>query len=273
MSGAATDSSEQHGAARTPRATYRLQLGAALTLRDAAALVPYLDELGISDLYLFPILRARPGSEHGYDVVDHREVNPELGTLDDLRRLGLALRARGMGLILDVVPNHMSIAASHNARWNDVLENGPASASARWFDIDWRPPKRELRGKVLYPILGAPFGRVLEGGELRVAFDPVDGSFAVHYYDHRLPLAPRSLPHVLRPTLERLRAARSEDDPAVQELESILFALSCLPPRHEPDAQRRRLRQREAQVIKRRLRQLFLGGPAALATALGDALR
>ena len=147
---------------RIPGCSYRLQLNKNFNFRDATALVDYLDALGVTDIYASPFLVARAGSAHGYDVIDHSRLNPEIGTDGDLDALAAALEQRGMGLIMDVVPNHMAIATSDNHWWNDVLENGRSSPYAAFFDIDWHPPKSELHEKVLLPVLGEQYGRVLE---------------------------------------------------------------------------------------------------------------
>jgi (1->4)-alpha-D-glucan 1-alpha-D-glucosylmutase len=165
-----------------PRATYRLQLSAAFALDDAARLVPYLAQLGVSHAYCSPLLRARKGSTHGYDVVDHRSINPELGGEAALERFVETLHAHGMGLILDIVPNHMGVFGDDNAWWQDVLANGPRSRYARYFDIEWHPVNPDLEGKVLAPVLGGHYGHVLERGELVLE----DG--AVRYHGHRFPL-------------------------------------------------------------------------------------
>jgi (1->4)-alpha-D-glucan 1-alpha-D-glucosylmutase len=158
-------------APRIPLSTYRLQFNRTFTFEDARGLVDYLDALGISDLYASPYLAARPGSLHGYDLIDHNALNPELGSPEDYDRLVAALHERGMGQILDVVPNHMGIAGGANQWWNDVLENGPGSPYAEFFDVDWEPLKRELADKVLLPILGDQYGRVLENQELTLQFE------------------------------------------------------------------------------------------------------
>jgi (1->4)-alpha-D-glucan 1-alpha-D-glucosylmutase len=181
------------------RATYRLQFHKDFTLDDATRLVPYLDRLGISHLYASPLLTARPGSTHGYDIVDHHRINPELGGMDALHRVVAALRAHGMGLILDIVPNHMGVGGADNAWWLDVLEWGRNSPYAAYFDIDWDPPDAALRGKLLAPFLGAPYGDVLANGDLRLRYDPADGRLFVSAYDsHRFPLDPRTYHLVLR---------------------------------------------------------------------------
>ncbi|MEX2207760.1 MAG: alpha-amylase family glycosyl hydrolase, partial [Myxococcota bacterium] len=180
-----------------PRATYRLQLGPTLGFREAARLVPQLAALGVSHVYASPYLRARAGSDHGYDIVDHGAFNPEIGDEADFDAFVAALRRHGMGHILDFVPNHMGIARADNEAWLEVLEWGAASPEAERFDIEWRPEKRELRDKVLAPFLGDHYGRVLERGELRLVLDPDRSGFSLWYFDHRFPLAPRSYALVL----------------------------------------------------------------------------
>ena len=164
-----------------PGSTYRVQLSRDFTFRQALEYVEYWHSLGITHLYAAPFLVARPGSAHGYDVVDHRTVNPEIGTEEDLARLHEALSARGMGLVMDLVPNHMCVNTNDNVWWNDVLENGPSSPFAKFFDIDWRPPKAELRDKVLLPVLGDQYGKVLENAELQLV--EAGGALGVAYHD------------------------------------------------------------------------------------------
>ncbi|HMC20483.1 MAG TPA: malto-oligosyltrehalose synthase [Thermoanaerobaculia bacterium] len=182
---------------RVPRATYRLQLNAGFTFADARRIVPYLAELGVSDLYTSPILKARKGSTHGYDVVDAATLNPELGSDEDFTALHHELHQRDLGLLLDVVPNHMA-ASPDNAWWMSVLENGPHSRFLHYFDIDWNPvtTRGQTVNKVLLPILGKPYGEALESKEIRLGFD-AEGFF-FQYYDTRLPLAPQSYARVLR---------------------------------------------------------------------------
>ncbi len=172
----------------TPRAAYRLQFHAGFRFADATALIPYLARLGISHVYASPYLKARAGSTHGYDIVDHSALNPELGTPDDYAAFVAALRAHGMGHILDFVPNHMGVGGCDNAWWLDVLTWGEDSHYADYFDIDWKPLREQLRGKVLLPFLGNQYGDVLEAGELRWRY--ADGTFALHYFEHCFPLAP-----------------------------------------------------------------------------------
>ncbi|MGA0588277.1 malto-oligosyltrehalose synthase [Dyella sp. KRB-257] len=175
-----------------PRALARLQFHAGFTLDDAAALVDYYAELGISHLYASPLLRARPGSTHGYDVIDPHQLNPELGGEPALRRLVARLRQHGMGLVLDIVPNHM-YAGAGNAWWMDVLRHGRASRYAGYFDIDWASPDPLVRGHVLLPILGKPYAQALREGDVRLGFDQPTNAFALFVYDTPLPLSPASL--------------------------------------------------------------------------------
>jgi (1->4)-alpha-D-glucan 1-alpha-D-glucosylmutase len=237
-----------------PVSTYRLQLNRLFRFEQARELIGYFEDLGIGDCYFSPVLRARQGSLHGYDVTDHGSINPEIGTGDEFRRLAQDLRSRGMGLLLDIVPNHMCISEETNFWWWDVLENGPSSFYAPYFDIDWNPPKEDLIDKVLLPMLDDQYGRVLENREIQVAFD--SGTFCVLYRGLRLPVAPRTYRLILDPPLGRLRQGLGPDHPDVLELESILTALSYLPERTEVDPVKIRERQREKEIVKRRLAEL-----------------
>jgi (1->4)-alpha-D-glucan 1-alpha-D-glucosylmutase len=178
------------------RATYRLQFHRGFTFRDATGLVPYLDALGVSHVYASPITEARSGSTHGYDIIDHNRLNPEIGSEEDFGGLTGALHARGMGLIVDFVPNHMGIGAD-NAWWRDVLEWGEQSPFARYFDINWHALRADLEGRVLLPVLGEQYGVILERGEITLNFDPAEGSFSAWYFDHRFPVSPRSYTVIL----------------------------------------------------------------------------
>jgi (1->4)-alpha-D-glucan 1-alpha-D-glucosylmutase len=190
---------------RSVLSTYRVQLRADFDLDAAAALADYLAGLGISHLFCSPYLQAAAGSTHGYDVADPSRVSRELGGEAAHERLCRALAAHGLGQVLDIVPNHMTTAGSDNRWWWDVLENGPASHHAAWFDIDWHSPQERLRNLVLLPILGDHYGRVLEAGELRLVRR--GGRFEVHYHEHRLPVAPRSLDELLRAAAGRCASA------------------------------------------------------------------
>lgn len=239
---------------RAPLSTYRFQFNQHFTFRDATELVPYLDDLGISWLYASPYLEARPGSPHGYDITNHDRLNPEIGDQNDHEALIRALREHDMGHLVDIVPNHMGIGDGENDWWSDVLENGRSSMYAPYFDIDWEPLKPELAGKVLLPILGDQFGRVLENGELRLSFH--DGSFGLSYHEHRLPVSPRSSTLILRDVHARMRQDLPDDDAALIELESIVSALEHLPPRSRSDEASVAERKREKVVSRRRLKTL-----------------
>jgi (1->4)-alpha-D-glucan 1-alpha-D-glucosylmutase len=240
--------------ARIPVATYRLQFTPQFTFNNAAAIVNYLHELGITSIYASPIFAARHGSTHGYDITDHGKLNSDLGNEEDLGRVVRALQERQMGLIMDVVPNHMCIAGSSNRWWNDVLENGPSSSYASHFDIDWHPPKPDLINKVLLPVLGDQWGRILERQDLKVFGRR--GAFFVRYYDARLPIGPESYALILTGVLEDLKESLGEYHPQVLELESIMTAIHHLPPRIETDRDRLSERRREKEIIKRRLATL-----------------
>src|SRR3984893_3747335 len=160
--------------ARIPTATYRLQLNKDFRFADASKILDYLSQLGISDLYLSPILGSRKGSGHGYDVTDPTRIDPELGSDAEFENFQSELQKHGMGLVLDIVPNHMA-ASMENVWWMDVLENGPQSAFAGYFDIEWHPGSQDLDGKILLPVLGRPFGEVLDSGEVKLVFQ--EGKF------------------------------------------------------------------------------------------------
>jgi (1->4)-alpha-D-glucan 1-alpha-D-glucosylmutase len=222
-------------------ATYRLQLHAGFTLADARALVPYLSRLGVSHLHCSPLLRSRRGSTHGYDVVDPTMLDPELGTEADLAALHRALAERGMGIVLDIVPNHMA-ASSENPAWEDVLAHGAASRYARWFDIDWRASEPDLRSRVLLPVLGEPRAEVLRRGEITL---PVEqGVPRVRYYEQTFPLDPATLTAVLRPALAGCREALGPEHPRCTAVAAAVETLRRLPRRtvRDPAAidQRRR---------------------------------
>lgn len=239
-----------------PRATYRLQVNGNFSFADAEKLVPYLARLGVSHCYLSPFLKARPGSCHGYDLIDHQSLNPEIGSRDDLASLAATLQAAGMGIVADMVPNHMGVMGGDNAWWLDVLENGEASPYAEYFDIDWHPVRPELRDKVLIPILGDHYGSILESGELELAFDAANGAFTVHYHEHVLPLDPVTYARVLALDLEVLAGRLDGDDVDYAEYESLIRSFEQLPVRNEGDGERREIRLREKEVAKRRLAAL-----------------
>ena len=242
---------------RIPTSTYRLQFNRQFTFAQAREIVPYLDALGISDCYASPYFQARADSLHGYDITDHNKLNPAIGSREEYDAWVEALRARGMGQILDFVPNHMGIGEPLNQWWMDVLENGPSSIYAPYFDIEWHPLKDDLHEKVLLPILGDQYGRVLERGELQLRFDA--GVFFLCYYEHQLPIAPGTYRHILEVALEKLAAFKDEDFYA--ELQSIITALEYLPRRTETDPDRIRERTREKEIIKRRLERRCTEAP------------
>jgi (1->4)-alpha-D-glucan 1-alpha-D-glucosylmutase len=240
--------------AAIPRATYRVQLHRDFTFADVTALVPYLAALGISHVYCSPYLRARPGSRHGYDIVDHAMLNPELGSRDDFDRMVDALANAGMSHICDVVPNHMTVMGGDNAWWMDVLKHGPSSRYAGYFDIDWRRQDPDLAGKVLVPVLGDAYGSVLERGELAVAFEAASGSFSVRYFEHRLPLDPASCADIL---LRASAAARAATPPVnASHLEAIAFTLKALPRYDDVAPSRVTARRRKAAELEARLAAL-----------------
>ena len=239
---------------RIPVSTYRMQLNRGCTFLDVAALVPYLHNLGITDLYCSPYFTATPGSMHGYDVVDPTTLNPEIGTEEHYRALVDELHQRGMGQLLDVVPNHMGVAMQINGWWRDVLENGPSSRYASFFDIDWNPLKLELRDKVLLPILGDQYGVVLENQELQLVYE--EGRFVVRYYDHRLPVAPKSSVLILGYRLSTLIEDLGVEDPHVMELQSIITGLKHLPSRLNRDPELIAERYREKEITRLRLNTL-----------------
>ncbi len=227
---------------------------AGFTFDDAAEITGYLSELGVSHLYLSPVLQAAPGSTHGYDVVDPTKINHELGGDAGHRRLQAALACAGLGQLLDIVPNHMAITGRDNAWWWDVLENGPASVYASYFDVDWDPPESKLRNTVLLPILGDHYGRELEAG--RLAIEREGGAFLLRYFDHVAPLTPRSLDDILVPA-----AARVDDDLVRGELESLGSAFAKLPLATLTDPGSVRERHRDKEILRHRLAALVVERP------------
>jgi (1->4)-alpha-D-glucan 1-alpha-D-glucosylmutase len=260
------DNEQQAASARAatiPRATYRVQLNTGFTFKNATAIVGYLADLGVSHVYCSPYFRARAGSTHGYDVVDHNSFNPEIGDREDFERFVAELRAHGMGHVLDIVPNHVGIMGSDNAWWMDVLENGQASLYADFFDIDWTPANPALTGKVLVPVLGESYGVVLENRELELRFEPESGSFAVFYHEHRFPLDPRTYPRVLDRVLAHTANAK---------LEVLRRAFRELPDRHDPTPEQIKERHQQKEARKRALAQLY-ASDSTLAQAVQAGVR
>lgn len=226
--------------------TYRVQLRPGFGFDAAAEIADYLTDLGVTHFYSSPYLQAARGSTHGYDVVDHSRVNEELGGAAAHARLVQTLASQGLGQVLDIVPNHMAVTERRNTWWWDVLENGPASQWARYFDVDWKPPQRRLRDTVLLPILGDHYGRILEAGEFRLLRR--GGRFEIHYFDHQMPVAPRSLDDLLR---------RAADRCGSEDLAFLSDACGQLPhASRDRDRESRERRHRDKEVIARQLARL-----------------
>lgn len=244
-----------------PTATYRIQFNHTFPFAEARRHADYFQRLGVSDIYSSPIWKATPGSLHCYDVTDQSEINPELGGEEELNKLSAALRERNLGLVVDLVPNHMGVVHPDNRQWWDVLENGPGSRFADFFDIDWRTDKEVLHNRVELPTLGSQFGICLENGELQVSFTD-DCDFLVHYYDTVLPTGPRTWVCLLNLALERLREQLEPENDDLLELESITSALGNLPSRDADTPGQAHERQREKDICKRRLCDLIEKNPA-----------
>src|SRR6266403_714657 len=230
-----------------PIATYRLQLTKDFDFDKAAEVVPYLKALGITHLYASPFMKSRKGSTHGYDIVDHTRLNPELGGDAGFERLSQALKQHDLGLILDFVPNHVGVHFADNPWWLDVLEWGPASPHAASFDIDWELLPYRARGGVLLPIIGSSYGEALEKGEIELRYDATEGSFSAWYFEHRLPIAPERYSELLRTVVKE---AGAEEDAAGKELLSLASRYHGL----------RRPNRKEAPAFKAELRAI--GGSA-----------
>ncbi len=244
---------------RIPLATYRLQLDPGLTFDDAARLVPYLEALGISDCYTSPFFETSSESSHGYDVSDHNRFRQEIGGEAAFIRFSDALGRHGLGLLIDLVPNHMGIARNRNRWWLDVLENGAGSRYAHVFDIDWRPRKPELAGKVLLPVLGDQYGIVLERGELRLELD--DGVFTVRYYDTTLPIAPHSYSRILGHRIGELEASLEPAHPGLVELKALTTWFAALAPRSDRDREPMKGRPQDKTAGVERLAALLQQSP------------
>jgi (1->4)-alpha-D-glucan 1-alpha-D-glucosylmutase len=244
-----------------PLSTYRLQFHEGFRFTDARELVPYLYELGITHAYSSPILTARAGSHHGYDIVDHNSINPEIGTEDEFHAWVDALKEHGMGQILDIVPNHMGIGYGSNPWWQDVLENGRTSVYAEFFDIDWDPFKGALSNKVLLPILGDQYGEELERGHIRLNFE--NGKFWLNYYDKHLPVDPQTIPTIFE-AVEELHTGNGQSpiSPQVRsELDEIVRQMRTLPANKTLDPVKVAERRRLAPELKERFARLAQSSP------------
>ncbi|MEW6068667.1 MAG: malto-oligosyltrehalose synthase [Nitrospirota bacterium] len=244
---------------RIPASTYRLQFNRYFKFTDARNIISYLHDLGISDIYSSPYFKTKTESIHGYDIVDHSCLNPEVGTEEEYNELIRELQKYGMGQILDIVPNHMCIESKDNAWWMDILENGPSSIYADYFDIDWDPLKKELKNKILLPILGDQYGNVLEAQEIKLSFE--EGTFFICYYENKFPITPNTYIFILRCRIDELENLLSSDNPNYIELLSIITAIDHLPPYTETDSEKITERYREKEVIKKRLWNLYSESP------------
>ena len=244
-----------------PIATYRLQLTADFNFDAAASVLPYLKALGISHVYASPFMKARKGSTHGYDIVDHTRFNPELGGAAGFERLSATLKQHDLGLILDFVPNHVGVHFADNPWWLDVLEWGQASPHAASFDIDWDQLPYRTRGGVLLPIIGSSYGEALEKGEIELRYDPAEGSFSAWYFEHRLPIAPERYSEILRAVVKEADAEATAAGKTLLDLASRYRGLRH-PNRSEAPAFRQELKNQpeSADIIVRGL-HAYRAGP------------
>jgi (1->4)-alpha-D-glucan 1-alpha-D-glucosylmutase len=249
-----------------PLSTYRLQFHKEFRFVDARRLIPYLHALGVSHVYASPILEARAGSAHGYDIVHHNRVNPEIGTEEEFLNLTRELAAHGMGLILDIVPNHMGVGTT-TPWWRDVLENGRTSAYADFFDIDWEPLKPELRNKLLLPLLGAQYGQVLEDGQLQLELQ--DANIVLRYFDHYFPLDPQTIPLIFDAGERRESPTMSSD---LREFHELLEQMRPLPLHTTSDPSQARERRERWRQIKSKWTSL-LQSSSEVRTVVQNALQ
>jgi (1->4)-alpha-D-glucan 1-alpha-D-glucosylmutase len=245
-----------------PRATYRLQFHAGFTFDDAIAVVPYIKKLGVSHVYASPIQAAGAGSTHGYDVVDHNRINPELGGEEAFYRFSDVLKRHGLDLVVDIVPNHVGIGGSDNAWWMSVLEWGALSPVAAAFDIDWE--RLGANSKLVVPVLGDRYGEALEKGDLKLGLDAETGSFSVWHFDTRLPLSPLSYPLILDRALASLDDVG--DSPELIAVSERLRTMS-----DEPLPERRTTFVEESEALKQRL-VLAVSGSSKLTRAIERAV-
>jgi (1->4)-alpha-D-glucan 1-alpha-D-glucosylmutase len=234
---------------RIPIATYRVQFSPSFTFGDAQGIVPYLSELGISDIYASPVFKARKGSTHGYDVVDMNELNPELGGLEGFEQLADIVSAREMGWVQDVIPNHMAYTYG-NQMLMDVLENGPSSPYFDFFDVEWDHPYEGIRGRLLAPFLGGFYGETLENGEMHLQYD--QNGIGVNYHGICLPLKVESYVNVLTHQLDNLENRLGEDDPDFIKFLGILYVL-----RNLPSGKQMHARYNQIRFTKRMLWELY----------------
>ena len=245
--------------ARIPLCTYRLQFNSDFTFNQAREIVPYLNALGVSHLYASPYLKARPGSRHGYDIIDHNSLNPELGTDQDYQALCQTLAKYDVGQVLDIVPNHMGVQAGDNDWWLDVLENGQTAEHANYFDIDWAPIKATLHGKVLLPVLANHYGAILENAELHLCFDAERGEFAIDYFEHHFPVDPREYPQILGHRIAEL--SLREEKVLLMDYQSLVTSFTNLPSRDDQTPEHQLERRRDKEVHKRQLANLVAECP------------
>ena len=246
--------------AKIPTATYRLQFNKDFTFAQAQAIAGYLARLGISHVYASPYLQARAGSTHGYDIIDHNALNPEIGDTAAFEAFSDTLTGYGIGQILDIVPNHMGIGRDDNAWWLDVLEWGEESSYADHFDIDWESSQERLRGKVLVPFLGDHYGRVLEAGDLQLRFDAATGTFSVWYYAQRFPITPGEYQRILRSVLADYVHGENTDSQVVVELQDLMGGFRDVR-NWLREVRQRAVRRVEAERLKQQLADLALRIP------------
>src|SRR5438270_1466681 len=243
-----------------PLSTYRLQFNAGFRFEHARRLAGYLHALGVSHIYSSPILKARAGSIHGYDITDHNQVNPEIGSYEELKDMVRELKNYGMGQVLDFVPNHMGIGPGTNPWWKDVLANGRASDFADFFDLDWDPLKPELHNKLLLPILGDQYGAELEAGRIKLVAD--EEGFHFEYYDKLLPLDPRTIPMIFESTgFESTGFESTGCEPLPQELRNLLAGLRNLPSHSATDGEAVRQRRRTVPSLMQAWTELAAKSP------------
>ncbi len=244
-----------------PRATYRLQLTAAFGFEAAGAIAPYLGKLGISHVYASPFLKARHGSTHGYDIVDHNVINPELGGEQGFERFSAALKREDLGLILDFVPNHMGVHYADNPWWLDVLEWGRSSPFAASFDIDWNLLPFRARGGLLLPILGTSYGEALEQGDIQLRFDGATGTFSAWYFEHRMPIAPERYSEILSVIVTEANAVETTAGRQLTEIAARYKGLRHPTRSHAPHLKRALSELAEAREIIDRGLEAYRAGP------------